>query len=100
MKSNQISAQRQPQESLWRELTAEESEKVQGGFGFLLFNRNNIRGLLSGFLSQISARVRDIGVQNMITPGNGNISVERTQTTIIENGVTVFTERTENIITQ
>ncbi|MDB9375053.1 hypothetical protein [Nodularia sphaerocarpa] len=97
MKSNQISVERH-EESLWRELTEEETEKVQGGFGFLLFDRNRFRNLLSNLVSQITARVREVGVQNMITPGNDNISVERTQTIIVENGETIFSERTENII--
>lgn len=100
MKSNQISVERQPQESLWRELTDQESEKVRAGFGFLLFNRNNIRNLLLGLVSQITARVREVGVQNMITPGNQIISVERTETIIVENGETIFSEQTENIIEQ
>ncbi|MBE9200109.1 MULTISPECIES: hypothetical protein [unclassified Nodularia (in: cyanobacteria)] len=31
MKSNQISVERQPEESLWREIMDEESEKLRGG---------------------------------------------------------------------
>ncbi|KZL48084.1 hypothetical protein PN456_21805 [Nodularia spumigena CS-586/05] len=97
MKSNHISAERQLQESLWRELTEEETEKVQGGFGFLLFDRNRFRNLLFNLLSQITARVREVGVQNMITPGNESFSVERTKTIIVENGETIFSEQTEEI---
>ncbi|HYW18633.1 MAG TPA: hypothetical protein VE956_04835 [Nodularia sp. (in: cyanobacteria)] len=100
MKSNQISVARQPEDSLWRELTDQESEKVQAGFGFVLLNRNNIRNLLLGLITQITARVREVGVQNNIAPGNESIIVQKTQTIIVENGLTIFSEQTENIIVQ
>ncbi|AHJ27598.1 hypothetical protein PN465_06620 [Nodularia spumigena CS-584] len=96
MKSNHISAERQPQESLWTELTEEETEKVQGGFGFF-FDRNRFRNLLFNLLSQITARVREVGVQNPMTPGNESFSVERTETIIVKNGQTIFSEKTEEI---
>jgi len=92
MKSNKISVEHQPQDSLWRELTAEESEKVQGGFGFLLLGTNNIRNLISNFLSRISGLVSQVGPQNMTSPGNYSYSVESTKRVFIQDGVTIINE--------
>jgi hypothetical protein len=96
MKSNQISVKPQPQQSLWRELTDEESEKLRGGvIGFGFLNRNNF-GLsnLFSFITQVSALVRDTQGQTIIMQSS------RTSTTRILQKTETTTVQTISVTTQ
>jgi hypothetical protein len=95
MKSNQTSVKPQPQQSLWRELTDEESEKLRGGvIGFGFLNRSNF-GLsnLFSFITQVSALVRDTQGQTIIMQSS------RTSTTVVQRTET-RTVQTMSVTTQ